>query len=285
MIMGRRFILKPVKEFSVPIEAEKIKPDVFAEKSLEELKGLTVYEGNGKCRLEELFHIEDEEVEGDNIEIVLEGDFGKVWRIGEGMTFGEIVINGSCGHFTGYGMKGGKITIKGNAGSWLGGEMKGGTIEVFGNAGDHVGAVLRGLKKSRGMKGGIIVIHGNAGAEVGAKMSKGFIAVDGNCGVLPGLYMSGGTILIRGDCQGKAGARMSGGKIIICGHAGGVLPTFYIDSIVPKVKAKKEKIEGPFYLFLGDVLEDIRCMGRLFINVNKNPELAKVKELLGGEVE
>lgn len=283
--MGGRFILKPVKEFSVPVEAEKIKPDVFAEKSLEELKSLTMYEGNRKCRLEELFHIEEEELEGDNVEIVLEGDFRKVWRIGEGMNFGEIVINGNCGHFTGYRMKGGKITIKGNAGSWLGGEMKGGTIEVFGDAGDHVGAVLRGLKKSKGMKGGIIVIHGNAGAEVGAKMSKGFIAVDGNCGVLPGLYMSGGTILIRGDCQGKAGARMSGGKIIICGNAGGVLPTFYIDSIVPKVKEKKEKIEGPFYLFLGDVLEDIRCMGRLFVNVDKNPELAKVKELLGSEVE
>jgi len=283
--MGRLFILKPVEKFSVPVEAENLKPDVFAEKSLDEIKSLTVYEGNRRRKLGELFEVKEEEVEGETIRIILEGDLSKVWRIGEGMTFGEIVVNGDCGHFLGYRMKGGKITVKGNAGSWLGGKMASGTIEVFGNAGDHVGSVLRGLKKGKGMKGGTIIIHGNAGAELGAKMSKGLIAVDKNCGVLPGLYMSGGTILIRGNCAGKAGARMSGGKIVICGNAGGVLPTFYIDSIVPKVKVKKEKIEGPFYLFLGDVLGDVKCTGRLYVSVNGNPELAKFKELLGGEVD
>ncbi|MCD6457490.1 MAG: formylmethanofuran dehydrogenase subunit C [Thermoproteales archaeon] len=279
--MGRLFILKPKTKFNVPVEAEKIRPKVFAEKSLEDIKKIKVYEGNRERALGELFEIKEEAVEEDIVRIILEGDFRKVWRIGEKMGFGEILVNGDCGHYLGYNMKGGKIVVKGNAGSWIGAEMTGGTIEIHGNAGDHIGSVLRGLKASRGMKGGKIIIHGNAGAEIGTQISKGLIAVKGDCGPLPGLRMSGGTILIRGNCAGKAGARMTGGKIIICGNAGGVLPTFYIDSIAKSVKVKGEKIQGPFFLFLGDVLEDIKCNGRLYVNIDKNPELSKFKEFLG----
>ncbi len=278
--MGRRFIVTPKEDLTVLVEAERIKPEIFAGKTLDEIRELIVYEGNRRRKLGELFNIQEEKVEGEEISIVLRGDFSKVSRIGEEMGTGEIIIDGNCGSFLGYKMKGGKIIVKGDAGSWLGAEMRKGTIEVYGNAGDHVGAPLRGLKKNRAMRGGMIIIHGDAGTEVGAYMVKGTIIVEGNCSVLPGLKMSGGTVLIMGDCMGKAGARMSGGKVIICGKAGEILPSFYIDSIVPSVKAKGRKIEGPFYLFLGDVLENASCSGRLFVSVNNNPELKVYEELI-----
>jgi len=277
--MGRRIVITPKVMFEVPVEVENISPDVFANLSLDEIKKLEVYEGNRKRALGELFEVSEEEGEGE-IVVVLNGDFSKVCRVGEGMSFGEILVSGNLGSFAGYKMRGGKITVKGNVGGWLGAHMVKGTIEVFGDAGDHVGASLRGLRKGKGMSGGLIVIHGNAGAEVGAGMVKGTIIVEGNCGPLPGYAMMGGNILIKGNCPGKAGARMTGGKIVVCGRIGEILPSFYIDSIVPSVKVKKVKYEGPFYLFLGDALEDIKCGGRLYVHVGNNPHLSEFKELL-----
>jgi len=279
----RIVVVVPKREFEVPVEAECLRPDLLADKSIDEIRELEIYEGSRRAKLGDLFEVSEEEGEGEGVRLVLRGDFEKVWRIGEGMASGEIVVEGNCGPYLGFRMKGGAIVVKGSAGSWLGGEMKGGTIEVYGDAGDHVGALLRGERSARGMSGGIIVIHGNAGAEIGVGMRKGTIIVDGNCGPLPGLRMSGGGILIRGDCEGKAGARMSGGRVVICGRAGGILPTFYIDEVVPKVKFKKEKLEGPFYVFVGDALANPACTGRLMVSVRNNPELKKYEELLATE--
>ncbi|RLE78588.1 MAG: hypothetical protein DRJ36_04430 [Thermoprotei archaeon] len=111
-------------------------------------------------------------------------------------------------------------------------------------------------------------------------MNGGLIAIDGSCKAMPGVKMSGGSILIRGDCEGKAGARMTGGKIVVCGRVGEVLPTFYIDGIASSVKVKGEKIKGPFYLFLGDVLGDIECRGRLYVSVKNNPDFKVFESLL-----
>ncbi|RLF23731.1 MAG: formylmethanofuran dehydrogenase subunit C [Thermoprotei archaeon] len=277
----RIIIVRPRKTFRVPIEAECLSPKVLSELDLEETKKLRVYEGNKIRRLEDLFIIKEErEGSEESLRIVLEGDFSKVWRIGEDMESGEVVVKGNCGPFLGLRMRGGRIVVHGNAGSWLGAEMSGGSIEVHGDAGDYVGAIFRGERPGRGMKGGEIRIHGNAGVELGGGMNKGLIVVDGSCGVMPGRGMRGGSILIRGDCEGRAGARASGGKVVICGKAGGVLPTFYISGIVPTVKVRGERLKGPFYLFVGDVLSNISCGCRLYISVNKNPELESYKELL-----
>lgn len=280
--MTKRIILiSPRRSFKVPVEAECISPKILHELSLEEIKRLKVYEGNKVCKLEDLFKVKEEENKAaEGLRLVLEGDFSKVWRIGEKMESGEIIIKGNCGPYLGLQMKGGRITVHGNAGSWLGSEMSGGIIEVYGNVGDYVGAAFRGERPGRGMKGGEIRIHGNAGVELGAGMKKGLIVVNGSCMEMPGRGMRGGSILIRGDCEGRAGARASGGKIVICGRSGRVLPSFYISGIVPSVKVKKEKLKGPFYLFVGDVLSDISCGCRLYISVDKNRELRVYEKLL-----
>jgi len=275
----RTLLIKPKRKIKVPVDAKCISPDKLSELTLEEVKKLRVYEGNRAMKLEDLFYVKEEGSESSEVvKLVLEGDFKKVQRVGEEMKSGEILIEGDIGHFLGFRMRGGSIVVKGNAGSWIGSEMRGGNIEIFGNVGDHVGAVLRGERLSRGMSNGVIIIHGNAGSEIGTGMRKGTIIVNGDCGYLPGIKMSGGSILIRGNCDGKAGARMTGGKIVICGRAGEVLPTFYVDSIVSSVKVKKEKIKGPFYLFIGDVLGDVKCGGRLYISVKNNEHLKPLLE-------
>jgi formylmethanofuran dehydrogenase subunit C len=264
-IMGE-VILTPKEVFKVLIDAETISPDKFAGKTIDQIKSLRVYEGGRKRALSDLFNIEgDAGSSPQEVSIVINGDVGKVSRIGELMTAGKIIVNGNAGHYLGFRMKGGSIEVKGNVRMWLGAEMAGGQIEVYGSAQDYVGACLIGKRGKKGMKGGTIIIHGNAGSEIGFSMGGGTIIVDGNAGSLPGVGMMGGTILIKGGCIGKAGARMTGGRIIICGDPGDILPSFYIDEVRPNIKVAGVTYQGPFYTFIGDVLADVKCLGRLMV--------------------
>ncbi|RLE51253.1 MAG: formylmethanofuran dehydrogenase subunit C [Candidatus Methanomethylicota archaeon] len=279
-------ILKPKREFRVPVELEVVTPNNFAGKSINEIISQVIYEGNRERKLGELFEVKGEVGESpDNIRIIIENSCNKLWRIGEGMSAGEIIVKGDVGHYLGKHMAGGKITVHGNAGSWVGAEMVDGLSEIHGNAGNHVGARFRGEPQGMGMKGGKIVIHGNAGVQVGLGMIKGAIIIDGDCLEFPGMKMRGGSILIRGNCPGRAGADMTGGKIVICGRVDSILPSFYIESIEKATKVKGEKIEGPFYMFLGDYLASRRAYGRLFVSIPNNPHLKNYAKLLeeGGE--
>jgi formylmethanofuran dehydrogenase subunit C len=278
----KEIILKPKYKFNVPVESRYISPDSFAGKTLEEIGKLPVYEGNRKKVLGELFTFEGETGKTPaETHIIIEGDVEKLRRVGESMTDGKITVKGSIGHYVGFKMKGGNITIHGNVGLWLGGKMKNGTIEVFGNAGDCVGGSLRGEKPGKGMKKGTILIHGNAGAEVGRGMKGGAILIDGNVGPLPGVDMAGGSIGVKGDCEGKPGARMTGGRVVILGKVPDILPSFYIDDIRESpIKVGPEKLPGPLYVFIGDVLADMKCMGRVMVSVQSNPQLKVYEELL-----
>lgn len=254
----------------VPVDGSAISPDNLAGKSLKEIRSLQVWEGNRRVPLESLFEVEGETAGAQNgLTIELSGDLSKVKCLGAGMSQGTIVVNGDVGMLLGKGMKGGVVKVKGSAGSWLGLEMKGGTIEVDGNAGDFVGSAYRGSRK--GMKGGRIIIKGNCGVEAGCWMRGGFIEVGGDCGIFPGIHMAGGTILVRGNCEGRAGAEMKGGKIIILGRVPSVLPSFEIEEVRGSVKVEGEKIQGPFYLFTGDLNEDGE--GKLFVSAASNPHL------------
>jgi formylmethanofuran dehydrogenase subunit C len=50
-------VLTPKRQFKVPVEAECITPDNFAEKSVDEIAKLPIWEGNKKRLLDELFKI------------------------------------------------------------------------------------------------------------------------------------------------------------------------------------------------------------------------------------
>ena len=271
--------LYPKRAFKVPVDAECITPDVFAEKASSEIAKLKILEGNRKRTLSELFKIENGKEGGGSSEkptIRICGDVSKVRKIGAKMSMGTIIIDGDAGMHLGEEMMGGTITVTGNADSWVGSMMKNGTIEIKGDAGDYVGAAYRG--SNRGMRGGTIIIHGNAGNEVGCFMRKGLIKVYGNVGQFVGVHMRKGTIFVQGNSEGRAGAGMIGGKIVIRGYIPSILPTFTIDIIRPKVKINKEEVAGPFYRFIGD-LADIGD-GKLFVSRARNPHLKSYEQYL-----
>lgn len=268
--------LHPKRAFKFPIEAKNITPDIFAKKSLKELAALEMWEGNRKRSLSDLFNIKNDSSPSEEFTIKIEGDVSKLRNLGAGMTKGGIVVDGDVGMHLGEEMSGGTITVAGNAGSWAGSKMKGGTIEIKGNAGDYIGASYRG--STQGMKGGKIIIHGNAGYEVGCFMRNGLIKILGDVGLFAGIHMSNGTIFVQGNSEGRAGAQMINGKVVVVGYVPDVMPTFTIDSIKPKVKVDGEKIEGPFYSFIGDLADNGK--GKLFVSKTKNPHLSSYEEYL-----
>jgi formylmethanofuran dehydrogenase subunit C len=268
--------LTPKRSFNAPVGAECISPDTFIGKSEAELAPLSVWEGNQKRALSKLFKIEQKASPAENLTIRIAGNVEKVRRIGAKMSSGEIIVDGNAGMHLGEEMKGGTITVAGNAGSWAGCRMRKGTIDIKGNAGDYVGAAYRG--STRGMSGGTIVIHGNAGNELGCFMKKGLVKIYGDVGQFAGIHMKKGTILIRGNSLGRIGANMLGGKIVLCGHIRSILPTFTIDSIKSSVKIDGERVEGPFYRFLGDLAADGN--GKLYISQKQNTHLETYERLL-----
>jgi len=271
-------VLRPKRVFRVPVEAESITPDVFAGKSVEEIGKLKVWEGNRERSLNELFKVEGESgVKPEEVSIRIYGGVRKVRRIGAQMSAGEIVVHGDVGFHLGEEMIGGKILVEGNADSWVGSMMKGGVIEVKGDAGDYVGAAYRG-GSTKGMSGGTIVIHGNAGNEVGYFMRKGIIKVYGNVGQFAGVHMKNGTIVVYGNSEGRDGAEMTGGKIVVCGMVPSVLPTFTIDAVKSRVEINGERLDGPFYLFVGDIAEGGE--GRLYISKASNGHLRFYESLI-----
>ncbi len=237
--------IKPKKDFHISVEAENISPDKFAGKSDKDIQNLEAYMGNRKTTLGELFSIK---VEGTgaaaDTKIVMEGDFSRVKRIGEGMTAGLIMIKGNVDMHLGAKMSGGKITLTGNADSWAGREMKGGELIIEGNAGYYLGAGYRG--ETCGMRGGKITVMGSALDFLGEHMCGGEIYVKGNVGILPGLSNNGGKIVIGGSTS-RAGSEMAKGTIIINGSVAEMIPAFKAEGT--------EAVDGVTYKkYTGDVI-------------------------------
>jgi formylmethanofuran dehydrogenase subunit C len=243
---------------SIPIEAETIRPDSLAGKTLEQILSLTLFRGNRQIKVKDVFDVKGSKADNPaDIRIVIQGEIPTVKRVGEGMTAGEIVIKGSVGMHLGNSMKGGKITVEGNAGDWAGALMKGGEITIKGNAGSYVGAAYRG--EWRGTQGGTIVVEGNAGNEIGAWMSNGKIVVRGNVGSMAGMHMKGGVIIIHKDAAPRVGGEMTKGKVIVLGRLAEVLPSFRSEGRVTNVKTGEdgsEEIVGPFNKFVGDLADN-----------------------------
>lgn len=257
---------------TVPIDLRVLRPDRIAGLRNSDVKNIKIIEGGRKTILEDLFDVESPATlpqSPENIEIIVLGDgTSKIRYLGYKMGGGRIVVEGSVGHLAGYKMSKGNIVIKGSAGNWLGAKMKGGSIEVFGDAGNFIGAKLPGEKPGKGMKDGMIVIHGNAGSYIGLGMAGGTIIVEKSAGNMVGGYMTGGLIIVQGNCGDFIGARMSGGRIIAVGNIEGILPSFYIDSIVGEVRARGRVFKKPFALFIGDVLASGR--GTLAVSLEEN---------------
>ena len=207
------------QQLTVPLEAESISPDIFAERAHEAIRALPVFLGKRQQQLDDFFEVEGEK--SDDLEI--RGDAGRVKWIGRDMTRGRLTIAGSAGMHLGAYMKGGAIEVRGNASDWVGAEMTGGLIHIHGNAGGQIGAAYRGSPS--GMQGGTIIIEGSAGMEVGMRMKRGIIAVKGPVRDFAGLQMKGGTIFLLSGAEIRTGAWMIRGTIVSMSPLR-LLPTF-----------------------------------------------------------
>jgi formylmethanofuran dehydrogenase subunit C len=264
-------ILTPLKAFQFPIHAECINPDVFQGKSVKEIASLTVWEGNKKKKLGDLFKIE--ETSAETPDITINGDVIEVRRVGQGMKNGEIVINGNAGMHLGEKMVGGKITVNGNAAGWTGSSMRNGLIEIHGDASDYLASPYRG--STDGMRGGTIVVDGNVGSDSGCYLRGGTIKVKGNAGPFLGFHINKGVIYVEKNTGNRLGASMTGGKIVVSGSVDELMPTFTVDGVKGKVKiADNFKAEGPFYVFLGDLAE--HGNGKIFVSKPANPNFGPI---------
>lgn len=242
-------ILTPKKQPTVPIEAANIRSDVFAGKTVDEIKELEIMHGNLTAKLGDFFEVEGEP--SDLPKIIIDGDVYNTKRIGQGMTDGEILIKGNTNKYVGLEMKGGLITVEGDADAWVGQDMEGGEIVVLGNAGDYVGSAYRG--DWRGMSGGLITVHGDAGNEIAEYMGGGKIVIKGDVNTLPGIHMNSGVVIIEGNVVARTGGEMAGGTIVVKGVIEEFLPGFKYLGVEKNIEVEGEAIPGAFYKFEGDL--------------------------------
>lgn len=249
--------LKLKKEPEFPLEAETISPDQFANKTVADIKKLTVYHGNEEKSIGDYFDVSGKAGDVGDLKITIDGDLSMVKRIGEKMTGGAIVINGNVGMHVGSQMKGGKITVNGNADDWAGAMLKGGELEITGDAGNYVGAAYRGFWK--GMENGIIRVKGKIGIEAltwvsGSKPGKRFpTLICGGAGSFLGIHSHGGTIIVEGDCDRCAGADQVRGTIVIKGKVSGILPSYVKIGEVKEIELMNgEIVKGKFIEYSGD---------------------------------
>lgn len=206
---------------TIPLEAECVRPDILAGKSLADIVKLPVQHGNASLPLGEFFRIEGDSADGC---LVVEGDCRRVKCLGAGMKWGRLTVIGNAGMHLGAAMRGGEIQVYGNAGDWLGAEMRGGRIHVHGDVGELAGAAYRGSRA--GMRGGVLIIEGKAGNEIGATMRRGLIAVGGACGDFVGVSMLAGSIFLFGPSGARPGVGMKRGTIAFFAESPSLLPTF-----------------------------------------------------------
>jgi formylmethanofuran dehydrogenase subunit C len=244
-------VITPKEQPEVPLETPTITPDTFAGKSIDEIKALKIYHGNGQVPLSDFFEVEGEAGEtAADTKITIDGDVSQTKRLGTGMTAGEITVKGNINMYVGAEMEGGKITVEGNAKGWAGQDMRGGELEIMGNAGDYVGSSYRG--DWRGMSGGLITVHGNAGVEVAEYMNGGKMVIKGNVSIMPGIHMNNGLLIIEGNVIARTGGEMAGGTIVVKGVIDEFLAGFKFLGVEKNIEVDGETIPGAFYKFKGD---------------------------------
>ena len=243
--------LVPRGKIGITVEAEVIRPDLFAGKTKDEIERLTVWQGPRELPLSQFFEVELQgSLAPEETKIIIEGDVSRVKRIGQGMKSGAIEILGAAGMYTGAEMAGGSILVQGDAGSWSGMEMKGGLLQITGNAGDHVGSAYRG--NWRGMTGGQILIEGDARSQLGGGLAGGSITVEGSVENFCAIRQTGGLLIIKGNAVRGLGAEMSGGTVVILGETKNFSPGFVHQGMESNPKIGEMEMEGRFARFTGD---------------------------------
>lgn len=253
------------KDSKLPIEAESICPDQLVSKTLKEVGNLPVWRGNKELKLSDLFKIEGE-TGSDPAELVVRvvSENTKIKRLGQGMSAGQLIVEGNAGMHLAEEMRGGEVIVTGDIDDWAFTQMKGGTALIQGNAGHYLGAAEWGNWK--GNTGGTITVEGNAGNEVGAWLAGGTIEIKGNAGEFLGIHMKNGVILVHRKVNPRVGAQMIGGQIFLFSKPDKLLPGFEKSTdLIESVEVNGKPLSGPFFQFIGDFAERKKPKGVIYI--------------------
>ena len=203
------------------LDLSPLLPERLADLSIEVVGAIELACGNRRLRTDEVFTL----ASGSGPGLVIRNQGARLDNIGQGMTMGEITIEGDAGAYAGLAMSGGRLTISGHAGPFAGAAMTGGIIEVTGNAGDWLGGGLPGER--RGMAGGLILIRGDAGQRAADRQRRGIILIEGNAGDFLGARMVAGTTIVLGTETGRyPGFAMKRGTLLLNRRPQQMLPTF-----------------------------------------------------------
>jgi formylmethanofuran dehydrogenase subunit C len=203
------------------LDLSPLLPERLANLPVEAAGAIELGCGNRLLRVDEVFTL----APGSGAGLVIRNQGARIDNIGQGMSAGEITIEGDAGAYAGLAMSGGRLTISGHAGPFAGAAMTGGIIEVTGNAGDWLGGGLPGER--RGMAGGLILIRGDAGQRAADRQRRGIILIEGNAGDFLGARMVAGTTIVLGESAGRyPGFAMKRGSLLLSRRPRQMLPTF-----------------------------------------------------------
>ena len=252
------------------LDMSPLVPDVLARMSAAEIGRIALQTTRTPVTVADTFRLRL----GDVSHIRIEGACDRLDQIGQGMTVGEIVVEGDVGAQAGRLMRGGSLIVRGNAGPWAGSAMTGGKIEIAGSAGDHLGGPFAG--ETVGMRGGVIVVRGSAGARIADRMRRGTIVVEGECGAYAGSRMIAGTVVLLRRAGPLPGYLMKRGTIVLGQDCEAMSPTFIdcgahtlvamrllADFVGPHSRRAAACLAGPLRRYAGDMA--VLGKGEIFI--------------------
>ena len=202
------------------LDLSPLVPSLLAGKTAAQIERIALQ--TTRCRVEvaDIFRL----TMGASEHVRIEGACDRLDHIGQGMSGGEIVVDGDVGIQAGRLMTAGRLTLRGDAGPWLASGMRGGTIELAGTAGDYLGGPLAG--EMAGMRGGVVVVRGRAGERAGDRLRRGTIIIEGETGAYAGSRMIAGTLIVGGKAGPLPGYLMKRGTIVLGGGCSAMSPTF-----------------------------------------------------------
>jgi len=160
----------------------------------------------------------------DPARVAIEGGSPRFDNVGEGMSDGEVLLDGEAGLYAGRLMTGGRLEIRGNAGPWAASGLRGGFLEIAGNAAERLGGPLAGERA--GMAGGTVIVRGGAGERPGDRLRRGLIVIEGDAGAHAGSRMIAGTVIVCGEAGRLPGYLMRRGTLVLAALPDPLPPTF-----------------------------------------------------------
>ncbi|MEM6472180.1 MAG: formylmethanofuran dehydrogenase subunit C [Planctomycetota bacterium] len=176
---------------SEPVDASEISFENFAERSIEQIRRMTILVDQRQRSIAEVFEVTKAKSEKDRM--VVEGDLRNVHGLASRQSSGRWHICGDAGDNVAAGMEGGELLVEGNVGDFLGGPLP---------------------NRKAGMSGGMIHVMGSAGHYAAHRMRRGTVLVDEAIGSNGGTSMIAGTLMAL-RCGQKLAAGMRRGTIIL----------------------------------------------------------------------